>query len=63
MDSLFCPIMGCDVYDQIFGMGAPQPHIGTFKLKMGETFVKQKEKMDIQDKGLDHLISVLTEIF
>ena len=45
-DAMFCPIMGCDVFDQIFGMGAAQPHIGTFTLKMGETFNAQKIKIE-----------------
>jgi hypothetical protein len=59
-DALFYPVMGCDVYDQLFGLTEAQPHLGTFQLKMGETFQKTRQKYIEDEKILDNLIDILT---
>mmetsp|Transcript_20973 Transcript_20973/g.32509 ORF Transcript_20973/g.32509 Transcript_20973/m.32509 type:complete len:139 (+) Transcript_20973:2093-2509(+) len=44
IDPTFTPRMTCDAFDQLYFEGLPQPHVGTFTLKMGEIVLAGREK-------------------
>jgi len=60
-DELFCPRLGCSVYDNIF-KGFMQPLIGTFTIPVGDVLRGKREKRDKELSNLDFIIDQLEKI-
>ena len=65
-DPLFAPRMTCDVFDLLFFESLPQPHIGTFTLKIGDimidTIEKNRQKIVDLNKSLESLNAIIPKI-
>ena len=62
IDPTFCPRMTCDVYDMLYFEGMPQPHVGTFTLKLGDVVQELRAKDDQINKDLQDAIQIMQQI-
>ena len=61
-DPTFCPRMTCDVFDQLFFEGMPQPHVGTFTLKLGDIIIEMQEADNERMQELNEIVNILQQI-
>lgn len=61
IDSLFCPRLSCQVYDNCFA-GFSQPMIGTFTIKVGDLIQELREERRTETEALEKIVSQLNRI-
>ena len=58
-DILYCPTLGCEVYDQIFPPKWSQPKLGTFNIPVGKImhnqFTERQRLLELSFKSITFL--------
>jgi hypothetical protein len=60
-DELFCPVLSCSAYDNIF-MGFNQPLIGTFSIPIGKLMQALRLERKEETEKIAYIISELDKI-
>jgi len=61
-DSLFCPRLSCQVYDNIFKGFGNQPLIGNFTIPIGDLMASLKEERSTELASIERIVTALEEI-
>ena len=56
IDTLFCPRLSCQVYDNIFA-GFSQPMIGQFTIPVGDLYIELRDERNRETRALEKVIS------
>ena len=56
IDTLFCPRLSCQVYDNIFA-GFSQPMIGQFTIPVGDLYIELRDERDRETRALEKVVS------
>lgn len=56
VDSLFCPRLSCQVYDNVFA-GFSQPMIGQFTIPIGDLYLELRDERDRETRALEKVVS------
>jgi len=61
-DSLFCPRLSCQVYDNIFKGFGNQPLIGNFTIPIGDLMADLKNERATELAAIERIVTALEEI-
>jgi hypothetical protein len=61
-DSLFCPRLSCQVYDNIFKGFGNQPLIGNFTIPIGDLMADLKNERTTELAAIERIVIALEEI-
>jgi hypothetical protein len=56
VDTLFCPRLSCQVYDNVFA-GFSQPMIGQFTIPVGDLYIELRDERDRETRALEKVVS------
>lgn len=62
-DSLFCPRLSCQVFDNIFKGFGNQPLIGNFTIPIGDLMADLKEERTTELASIERIVNALEDIF